>query len=718
MATLVLGVVGRAVLGPVGGIVGTLLGGVIDQRLAGGRSRGTARAADPQVQAASYGEPIPVVRGRMRVSGNVIWAAPLRETVARSSKRGGSSASWSASFAVLLGRGPIMGVGRVWADGKLLRDAAGQWLQPVTMRLLTGSERQPPDPLLASAEAAVPAFRGLAVAVFEDLPLGDFGNRLPTLAFEIVGDDGPVDLGAAIADLAAQAGAELPALGEFPQVGGLYLGWPAPLAEALAPAVQVAGAVLAAGAALIGPGRPALPLLPGDATGARNAGEGNSARDRRRRAATGSAADAVEIGYFDPARDFQPGLQRARLRPGARIDSLALPLVLDAAVAKQLGQQRLLQLAAARQQRTLHLPWRYLGLRPGDVLRIGTQGQEDWRVRELRFAGFVLSLDLVRVSSHPAPQLAGDSGRSLAHEERPAGPTTLLALDLPPLPGELPAAPRLWLAAAGAGPGWRPAPVQISLDGGTSWQEAGTVPAAVPMGQAVGRLPPHGSAAWDHGSRVEVELASDAMWLESRPAHSVLAGSNLALIGNELVQFASAEAIAPRRFRLSGLLRGRRGTDWAVGSHAAGERFVLIEPAAMLPLPLPLELLGQTLLLRAVGAGDLLAGVSSPVAVTVGAAGLQPLAPVHLQAWRHAGQLRARWRPQSRAGFGWPDLADVPSGEARTAFRVVLRDAAGVLSDNEVTAPAWDGPDIPGPLWLDVTQLGLVPGRTASIAIP
>lgn len=715
MATLVLGVVGRAVLGPVGGIVGTLLGGLIDQRLTGGRPRRSARAADPQVQAASYGEPIPVVRGRMRVSGNVIWAAPMRETPARSSKRGSSSASWSASFAVLLARGPILDIGRVWADGKLLRDASGRWLQPVTMRLLPGSERQPPDPLVAAAETVATAFRGLAVAVFEDLPLGEFGNRLPSLAFEVIVDDGAVDLGTAISAIAAQAGAVLPAEGNFPQVSGLFLGWPAPLAEALAPAVQVAGAVLAAGTALIGPGRPVLALPPTGSANARPAGGDDSPRDRQQRAASASAVDAVELGYFDPARDYQPGLQRARLRPGARVDSLALPLVLEAAAAKQLSQQRLLELSAARQRRTLHLPWRYLGLRPGDVLRIGA---EDWRLREVRFAGFVLSLDLVRVPARLAPMVQGDSGRSLVQADQPAGPTTLLALDLPPLPGELPTVPRLWLAGAGASPGWRRSPVQISLDGGTSWQDAGIMPAAVPMGQAMTRLPMQRTAGWDRSSHVDVELLNDAMWLESRPAHSVLAGANLALMGDELIQFSNAEAIARRQFRLSGLLRGRRGSEWAVSGHAAGERFVMIDPGAMLAVPLPLEFLGQNVLLRAVGAGDLMIdGGPLPVTVHVGAGGLKPLAPVHLRARRLGGVLHAQWIAQSRAGFGWPDLTDVPSGESRSAYRVILRNAAGVVAEDEVAAPAWVGPAPPGPLWLEVTQLGSVPGRTTTLAI-
>lgn len=716
MATLVLGIVGRVVLGPLGGIVGTLLGNAVDRRLlGGGGGRGGSRLANPEIQAASYGEPIPVVRGRMRVSGNIVWAAQIRETTMRSGggKRGSATTgySYSASFAVVLAARLIIRIGRVWADGKLLRDGGGQWLQPVTMRLHTGSERQTPDPLIAAAEGEAPAYRGLAYAVFEDLPLAEFGNRLPNLAFELIADEGAVPLGAALADLAASVDVFLPVSGDFPEVTGLYVGAAGPLADTLAPTLKATGGALSAGRALIGPGRPPLAIEPGGAADARADGR-QQARERQRRNADASTPDAIELGYYDVDRDYQPGLQRARLRSGARVDRDGLPLALSAAAAKQLCHDRLLRLAAERQQRTLNLPWRFLGITPGDVLRLDGL---DWQVRETRFERFVFSLELVRVAAAPARAQFSDPGRMLDHGDQAAGPTSLMALDLPPLPGELPDSPRLWLAGAGASPGWRRAGVAISLDEGASYEPVGLLPAPVPMGRAVSPLPPASPAGWDRSSRVEVELLADTMWLESRSEATVLAGANLALLGGEIIQFVAAEALGNRRFSLSGLLRGRRGTEAAVVGHASDERFVLLDQAAMLPLSLPLERLGQAIRLRATGSGD---GAAAALPVIVGGAAIRPLAPVHLGWHRAAGTLRFAWIAQSRSGFGWPDLTDVPVGEARLAFRVGLRDAAGPIAEAEVTAPVWIVPDRAGPLWLDVAQLGAALGSTATLHIP
>lgn len=210
MATLVLGTVGRVLGGPLGGIVGTLLGSTIDRGLfGGGTAREGPRLANLAVQSAAYGEPMPRVYGRMRVAGNLIWTAGIKETRTRSG--GGKSGpatnsySYSSSFAVIVSARPIVGIGRIWADGKLLRTSDGTLNFPAGIRTYDGAEAQPVDPLIAAAEGTglAPAYRGRALVVFEDLPLADYGNRIPNLTFEVIGDDFTVGLDTVARDVAA-----------------------------------------------------------------------------------------------------------------------------------------------------------------------------------------------------------------------------------------------------------------------------------------------------------------------------------------------------------------------------------------------------------------------------------------------------------------------------------------------------------------------------------
>lgn len=203
MAELVLSSVGNALgarlpgaLGVIGGIAGAaggaILGRAIDDAVFGARIRREGpRLADFHVQASSEGASIPAVLGSVRLAGQVIWAARLKEHAETTRSGGGGKGGarttstnyrYTLSFAVGLCEGVVARIGRVWANG------AAFDLSSVTWRLHRGEEDQSADPLIEAIEGAAhaPAYRGLAYMVFEDMPLEQFGNVMPQLSFEVM----------------------------------------------------------------------------------------------------------------------------------------------------------------------------------------------------------------------------------------------------------------------------------------------------------------------------------------------------------------------------------------------------------------------------------------------------------------------------------------------------------------------------------------------------
>ncbi len=197
MATMVLSSVGAAVGGaiggPVGAIVGQALGAAagawVDQQIFGEtREASVGKLGNLQLQTAAEGASLPFVYGRVRVTGNIIWATRLEEVVSEE-KQGGkatgssvtvTSHSYFANFAVALCEGPITAVSRVWANGKELDVSA------LNMRVYLGNEDQQADPLIEAKQGTAPAYKGTAYVVFERLALAEFGNRIPQLAFEVL----------------------------------------------------------------------------------------------------------------------------------------------------------------------------------------------------------------------------------------------------------------------------------------------------------------------------------------------------------------------------------------------------------------------------------------------------------------------------------------------------------------------------------------------------
>lgn len=139
------------------------------------------------LQTSRDGAPMPRVFGRVRLAGQVIWASQVREITEDQTvngKGGGPTQRdyrYTISFAVGLCEGEIIGVDRIWANGEVLP------LSNLTIRVHKGNETQNPDPVIAATEPGpVPAFRGTAYIVFEDFPLDEYGNRLPSINVEII----------------------------------------------------------------------------------------------------------------------------------------------------------------------------------------------------------------------------------------------------------------------------------------------------------------------------------------------------------------------------------------------------------------------------------------------------------------------------------------------------------------------------------------------------
>lgn len=663
MATLVLSTIGRAAGGPLGALAGTLAGSALD-RATLARSGQRPAPADLAVQGANYGDPLPRLFGTIRASGQVIWSSGIALREGEGKTDGGRS--YAASFAVALSARPIAGVGRIWADSRLIRDEAGHMAVPGVLRVHRGLPDQLPDPLIASSEGAgaTPAYRGLAYAVFEELALADFGNRIPQLSFEVIADAAPPSVATIAGDLFSAAGAPAP------EVSGLEAtvrGFGVARASALGASLEQLGLCVPLEAR---PGTERVALRARSDAPVMSVGEaemgaaigGARGRTAAARAAGDAAPGTIALQYLDAGRDLQPGLQRATRRAAGATRTEAMPAVLSAVEAKAIAERLARDMQGLAETREMAVPMRFAQLEIGDVIAIAGDPRT-WRARRATIAGALVELELEAVGPG-SPGVAGsaDPGRVDPNPLAAQGPTRALVMDLPALPWEAPGEPRLLVAAGAAGAFWRRADVQLSLDGGLSWRTAGTVTRRSVIGSADTVLAPGPADRWDHAGSVEVTLLNADDWLQPATPEAVLAGANLALLGSELLHFERAEPLGARRFRLHGLLRGRHGTEAAVTGHAEGEPFALLDPDALLSVPLPATLVGGAVRARLVGPLDDAGGVA-PVAVTLRGQALLPYAPTGLVAGRgDAGAIVLAWTARGPARRSWPDGADAVPG--------------------------------------------------------
>ena len=160
---------------------------------------------------------------------------------------------------------------------------------------------------------------------------------------------------------------------------------------------------------------------------------------------------------------------------------------------------------------------------------------------------------------------------------------------------------------------------------------------------------------------------------------AVLNGGNTAVVGGEVIQFATATLTADRTYVLSRLLRGRFGSEAFIAGHAVGETFILLGEGGLHHTAVDL---GLRNLARYYAAYSRTSGYLPPrpaEAITLTGRSLKPWSPVHLAAVR-AGDITVSWVRRTRFGGGWLDgTGAVPLNESSEAYEIDVLDAGGTV---------------------------------------
>lgn len=263
-----------------------------------------------------------------------------------------------------------------------------------------------------------------------------------------------------------------------------------------------------------------------------------------------------------------------------------------------------------------------------------------------------------------------------------------------------------YVAVSGLLGAWKGAEVELSYDGGANYVDSSQTSNSAVIGELVGVLPDHPQAYPDETHTVRIRLHTPNAELESFDLAGLLNGNNLAIIGDELVQFGTADEVYDGIWDLSLILRGRKGS--ATREHAIGEVFVLLDPnqSNVVLIPASATDLGRTLTFRATSFG------TSPEAgyvVSMTFAGRTQIEREvgYLMARRDGSDVIVEWQGVGRIGSG----AQAMHGARFDGYRVTFDDGSNedtVDTDNQTVTHDVSG--FGSPLTIRVVQLNQLTG--------
>jgi hypothetical protein len=395
----------------------------------------------------------------------------------------------------------------------------------------------------------------------------------------------------------------------------------------------------------------------------------------------------IHVTYLNAGFDYQVSKQSGKriVTESRKEVTINLPLVMTDDQARQLAEVLTFEAWTAREGAyEFETSLKYTKYEPNDVGNITANGI----TRRIRFTerhegadGVLRWKGVADLASVYTQGAAGAPGGNTAQSISLSGPTvaefadTHLLRDADDVPG-------FYYGARGTTAGWPGQQLYQSRDDGASYGavHGSETREAADMGYAQTVLADFDAARceiFDEGNSVDVLMKSGE--LSSYTRAQIFAGIAPGyLLGNEVFYARSATLVGTDTYRLTGLLRGRKGTRSYMGAHTAGERFMVLN-SKLRAIPQALGDSGLALRYKPVTIGASQQRTAARDFTNTNRR-LRPLAPVNVRAGLDSsGEITFSWRRCTRYAAPWRDAVDVPLGENVERYEVDVLDGDTVV---------------------------------------
>lgn len=391
----------------------------------------------------------------------------------------------------------------------------------------------------------------------------------------------------------------------------------------------------------------------------------------------------VHVQHLDPDREYNIGEQYAERLNTTSVNetTIDLAVVLSSGSAAKVAEVLLYLYWLERSDFSFTLPPAYRYLEPSDIVTVQTAGADYvFRLTRLHYQSDGV-IDCTAKLHHPvyASLATGAAGGTAPVVIPPVGMTSLALIDTACLLDSLDG-PGFLIAAAGYSAGWPGAALYRSADGGQSYAQVNAFTQPSTLGYVASAIAaPADFRMMDKASIMTARFYGGAS-ASSVTEAQLLNGANHFAYGAdgrwEIIAAQNAVLQADGSYVLTDLLRGRFGTEWAMGSHAAMDSLVLLDRNRLQSGQASLNSIGLEGRYKPVTFGALI-DATDYQAFTYRGANLECLAPVFLNGSRAAsGDWSLSWLRRTRVGGEWRDYIDAPLGEASEAYEVEIYTSA------------------------------------------
>jgi hypothetical protein len=383
----------------------------------------------------------------------------------------------------------------------------------------------------------------------------------------------------------------------------------------------------------------------------------------------------VEVVFIDQSQDYQQNkahrVKNHLVRKSINKTSVSLPVVMTPRQAEQLAEKILWTADTERHGYKTNL-WKsyWMLLDPTDVINFNYHDLQLTGRVALMSVGQNMAVALEVVSEDANTYLSNAAGNTntgfVGQTIAGLATTQMWLLDIPYLQdtdADAAGNTGFYVVMAPSSGGSWPAGILFKSSDGLSWSQIDATPTPINYGITTEALvaPLHSAFSWDYSSSLTVQLSEGSAPTSSTDL-GVLNGANAALLypSMEIIQYRDVVDNGDGTYTLSTLLRGRRGTEWATGSHTIGEYVFFLNSGGVLHEQVGLSAFGVSRAYKGVTAGeDLTTGIEQDL--TLKSRDLMPYAPSHFQGVVDgSSNITLTWVRRTRLNGSWLNGSATP----------------------------------------------------------
>lgn len=314
-------------------------------------------------------------------------------------------------------------------------------------------------------------------------------------------------------------------------------------------------------------------------------------------------------------------------------DIETLPVVLDAEKARNIAETLLYTAWVERISFSFRLPPKYFYLANSDLIKLYCEK-----------CGLILKISNMTLedSSLWVEASCFDASIYDYKENRPLNPnleilgevgnTNLKILELPALNQNMLSDIFVFLVSNGEFLSWNGANIYYSSDPLRNYRLLGESISNSPLGRVINIPVEARPYYFDYKNKLKISFHGgvDNNAFKNMTDMEIYNGENLALYGEEILQFKYIKLENDGSYSVSGLLRGLYGTEYAINDHRRGDKFLILDENYLFIQRFAQDKINFNYYYRAVSFGNAM-GNAKIQSHTLAAKNLKPLAPCHIR---------------------------------------------------------------------------------------